>query len=282
MYEAYYGLTGSPFQLSPDPRFLYSSKGHSRAMSYLTYGVDQGEGFIVITGDIGTGKTTLARALAQKLAAREVVLAQVVSTRLEGDDLVRMVASSFGVPMHDNKAMLLRELEVFLLGCHRRGRRAILLIDEAQNLPLSAMEEVRMLSNYQSAEKSLLQSFLLGQPEFRRMLQNPAMEQFHQRVIATCHLGPMDAAETAAYIQHRLRTVGWNGNPAIDDGAFAAIHRQSGGIPRKINLLCNRLLLLGCMDEKRALDAGDVAVVIEEMTQEFAPAGQTDGPVGPI
>jgi general secretion pathway protein A len=167
--------------------------------------------------------------------------------------------------------MLLMGLETFLLACHKQGKRALLLVDEAQNLPLGAVEELRMLSNFQCGEKSLLQSFLLGQPEFRRTLQKPEMEQFLQRVIAACHLGPMDGAETRAYIVHRLRTVGWAGDPSIDADAFAAIFKHTGGIPRRINMLCNRLLLLGFMDEKHAITGNDAAAVIEDMRLEFAP-----------
>ena len=271
MYEAYYHLKGSPFQLSPDPRFLFSSKGHSRAMAYLVYGANQGEGFIVITGEIGAGKTTLARALSHKLDAKKVVVAQVVSTQVGADDMVRMVAAAFGLPHHDSKAVLLKELEKFLLVVHKQRKRALLLVDEAQNLPLAAVEELRMLSNFQYGEKSLLQSFLLGQPEFRRTLQRPEMEQLMQRVIAACHLGPMDDTETRAYIIHRLRTVGWSGDPSIDDDAFGEIYRNTGGIPRRINVLCNRLLLLGFMDEKHAITGNDVTIVVDEMAQEFAP-----------
>ncbi len=287
MYEAYYRLNGSPFQLSPDPRFLYASKGHARAMAYLTYGAHQGEGFIVITGEIGTGKTTLARSLALKMDSKDVVLGQLVSTQLEADDLVRAVAGAFGLPRSDSKAVLLQRIEKFLLACHKNGKRALLLVDEAQNLPVGAMEELRMLSNFQCEEKSLLQSFLLGQPEFRKTLQRPGMEQFQQRVIAACHLGPMDGNETAAYIAHRLRTVGWDGDPSIDEGAFAGIFRYTGGVPRRINIVCNRLLLLGYIDEKHALTGREVAIVIEELEQEFALPGDTpaktektaDGPI---
>ncbi|MEP6702203.1 MAG: XrtA/PEP-CTERM system-associated ATPase [Betaproteobacteria bacterium] len=271
MYETFYRLRTNPFQLSPDPAFLYSSKGHSRAMSYLVYGVDQGEGFIVITGEIGAGKTTVARALAKKLESREVLLAHVVSTRLEGDDIVRMVASAFGLPHHDSKAVLLKALENFLLASHRHGKRALLIVDEAQSLSLEAIEELRMLSNFQSDEKPLLQSFLLGQPEFRKTLQRPELEQLLQRVIAACHLGPLDAAETTAYVTHRLTTAGWLGDPALDESAFAAIHAHSGGIPRRINVLCNRLLLYGFMEEIHALTGDDVEAVFEDLQAEFAP-----------
>jgi general secretion pathway protein A len=281
MYEAYYHLQARPFQLSPDPRFFYSSRGHRRAMAYLVYGVHQGEGFIVITGEIGTGKTTLANTLARKLASRNLVLAQVVSTNLDADDIVRMVAAAFSVPHDNSKAVLLSRIEQFLLGCHRQGRRALLVVDEAQNLPTKSVEELRMLSNFVSAEKPLLQTFLLGQPEFRRTLQSPAMEQLRQRVIASCHLGPMDGTETEAYIVHRLQTAGWRGDPSFSGDAFAAIHQFTGGIPRKINILCDRLLLLGRLDEIHALTGKEVAKVIEELPQEHALAnlgvGQNGG-----
>ena len=273
MYQAYYQFRAKPFQLSPDPRFFFSSRGHRRAMAYLDYGVHQGEGFIVITGEIGAGKTMLARTLARKLeSSQNVVMAQVVSTQLKADDTVRMVAAAFDLPSTTTKAALLKKLEQVLLACHSQGKRALLVVDEAQNLPADSVEELRMLSNFQCGEKSLLQSFLLGQPEFRRTLQSPSMEQLRQRVIASCHLGPIDAAETEAYIVHRLQTVGWRGDPSFSADAFAAIHEYTGGIPRKINVLCNRVLLMGCLDDKHAFTGKEVAGVIDDLQQEFAPA----------
>jgi len=272
MYEAYYHLQAKPFQLSPDPRFFFSSSGHRRAMAYLVYGVHQGEGFIVITGEIGAGKTMLANTLVRRLASGNLVLAQVVSTQLKDDDMVRMVAGQFGVSQDASKAVLLNRVEQFLLVCHRHGKRALLIIDEAQNLPASSVEELRMLSNYMSAAKPLLQTFLLGQPEFRKTLQSPEMEQLRQRIIASCHLGPMDSAETEAYIVHRLQTAGWQSDPSFSADAFAAIHRHTGGIPRKINILCDRLLLLGRLDELHAFTDAEVAKVIEELPQEHAQA----------
>ena len=180
MYEDYYRFQGKPFQLSPDPSFLFSSLGHRRAMAYLVYGVHQGEGFIVITGEIGAGKTMLAGALARKMTSRTFVLAQVVNSSLEPEDVVRMVAAAFGLSQENSKAVLLNRIEQYLLACHKQGKRALLVVDEAQNLPARSLEELRMLSNFVCAGKPLLQTFLLGQPEFRKTLQSPEMEQLRQ------------------------------------------------------------------------------------------------------
>jgi len=273
MYEAFYHLQAKPFQLTSDPRFFYSSKGHRRAMAYLVYGVHQGEGFIVITGEIGAGKTMLASTLAHKMASRNLVLAQVVSTSLEADDLVRMVAAALGLQQDNSKAVLLHRVEQFLVACQRQGKKVLLVVDEAQNLPPRSVEELRMLSNFVCADKPLLQTFLLGQPEFRRTLQSPAMEQLRQRVIASCHLGPLDGAETEAYILHRLQTVGWRDDPSFGRDTFDAIYQHSGGIPRRINILCDRLLLMGVLDKKHAFTVKDVATVTGELQQEFSSAG---------
>ena len=210
MYESFYGLNAKPFQLSPDPRFFYGSKGHKRAAAYLDYGLSLGEGFIVITGEVGAGKTTLVRSMLKKLESENVVAAQLVSTQLDADDTLRMVAASFGLEAEGiSKSSLLKKIEGFLQASQRQGKRALLLVDEAQNLSQRAVEELRMLSNFQSGDKPLLQSFLLGQPEFRKTLQNENMQQLRQRVIASYHLGPMEAPETRAYIEHRLKTAGW-------------------------------------------------------------------------
>jgi putative secretion ATPase (PEP-CTERM system associated) len=271
MYEDFYHFRARPFQLSPDPRFFFSSKGHRRAMAYLQYGVHQGEGFLVVTGEIGAGKTILARTLVEKFGSPNLLLAQVVSTQLEADDLLNTVAAAFDLPEEKNKGQLLRKLEIFLLARHKQGKRTILLIDEVQNLPHRSLEELRMLSNFQHKEKTLLQSFLLGQPEFRATLQKPELEQLRQRVTASYHLGPIDGTETEAYIEHRLKTVGWTGDPSFAHDMFPIIHRHTGGIPRKINHLCDRLLLLGRMDEKHAFTAKDVFDVIDDLNNEFGP-----------
>lgn len=269
MYEAFYKLRGKPFQLNPDPRFFYGSKGHRRAMAYLEYGLNQGEGFIVITGEVGAGKTTLVRNLFRKLESENVVAAQLVSTQLDADDLLSSVAGAFGLAFEGvAKAGLLKKLEAFLLACNNQGKRALLIVDEAQNLTPRAVEELRMLSNFQSGEKSLLQSFLLGQPEFRYTLQSEDMQQLRQRVTASYHLGPMDLDETRSYIEHRLKMVGWASDPAFDDSTFAAIHQFTGGIPRRINTLCDRLLLLGFLEERHQLTADSVQEVSDDLLSE--------------
>jgi putative secretion ATPase (PEP-CTERM system associated) len=270
MYESFYGLTGKPFQLNPDPAFFYASKGHNSAHSFLKYGVYQGEGFIVITGDIGAGKTTVLRALVEELDPRKVVAAQLVSTQLEADDLVRSVAVAFGLNVKGvDKAQLLSTLEAYLTGLAVESKRALLVVDEAQNLAPRAMEELRMLSNFQLGDHALLQSFLVGQPELRDLLRAPDMQQLRQRIIASYHLGPMDAAETRGYVEHRLKHVGWNNDPAFDDAAFAAIYSETGGVPRRINQLCNRLLLSGFLAEKHELAATDVEQVGAEIREEL-------------
>ncbi len=269
MYEAYYHLRDKPFQLNPDPRFFYGSRGHKRAFSYLEYGLSLGEGFIIITGDVGAGKTMLVKHLLKRLERGHYLVANLVSTQLDADDMLRSVSAAFGLDYeHLSKAALLNNLQTFLRDTLRQGRRALLIVDEAQNLSAKAVEELRMLSNFQEGEKSLLQSFLLGQPEFRDTLQSPEMQQLRQRVIASYHLGPMDRDETMGYILHRLKTVGWHGNPSFTEDAFDAIHAFSGGVPRRINTLCDRLLLFGFLEERNQFDARAVQEVIADLKQE--------------
>src|SRR5690242_4044394 len=232
MYEDFYKLSGKPFQLNPDPSFFFGSRGHKRAFAYLQYGVYQSEGFIVITGEVGAGKTTIVRNLFENLDRGRLVAAQIVSTNLEADDLLRSVATAFGLPMRAlDKATILASLEAFLCKLAIDGKRALLVVDEAQNLSPRAIEELRMLSNFQLGERALLQSFLIGQPELRDMMQGPQMSQLRQRVIASYHLGPLDKNETQAYIEHRLGRVGWSDDPKFDTPTFDAIHEASGGIP---------------------------------------------------
>jgi putative secretion ATPase (PEP-CTERM system associated) len=270
MYETFYGFSAKPFQLRPDPHFFFGSKGHKRAMAYLEYGLSQGEGFIVITGEVGAGKTTLVRNLFNRLPSDQIVAAHIVNTHLDPDDTLRMVVSAFRLPYEGaSKTDLLTRLEKFLCDVDHQGKRALLVIDEAQNLSARTVEELRMLSNFQTDDKSLLQTFLLGQPEFRATLHSPGMQQLRQRVIASYHLGPMDAQETRAYVEHRLGTVGWKGDPSFDDGAYAAIFAYSGGIPRKVNTLMDRVLLMGYLEEMHAFGEQDINTVVKDISEEF-------------
>jgi len=274
MYQSFYNLTAKPFNLSPDPRFFFGSRGHKRAMSYLRYGINQGEGFIIITGDIGTGKTTLVRTLFAELANENVVAAQLVTTQLEADDMLRMVAASFGLA-HDRvaKATLLKNLEAFLMARAREGKRVLLVVDEAQNLPPRSLEELRMLSNFQVGEKALMQSFLLGQEEFRKTIQADGLEQLRQRVIASYHLSPLDLEETTGYIEHRLQLVGWKEDPHFTPDAYEEIHRFTDGVPRRVNTLCDRLLLYGFLEEAHEITPDTVKVVTDELLEEGSQAG---------
>lgn len=270
MYEQFYGLSDKPFRLRPDPHFFFGSKGHKRAMAYLEYGLSHGEGFIVITGEVGAGKTTLVRNLFNQLPSEQIVAAHIVNTHLDADDTLRTVVAAFGLPYEGaSKTAMLNRLEEFLRACDASGKRALLVVDEAQNLTPRAVEELRMLSNFQTDEKSLLQTFLLGQPEFRTTLHSAGMQQLRQRVTASYHLGPMDAPETQLYIEHRLHTVGWNNDPAFSPAAHGAIYAYAGGIPRKVNSLCDRLMLMGYLEELHSFSEDDVNEVIRDIAQEY-------------
>ncbi len=275
MYLNYYGFSAKPFQLSPDPRFFFGSSGHMRALAYLRYGVSQGEGFIVITGGIGTGKTTLVKSLFDELDANQVVAAQLVTTQLEADEMLRSVVAAFGLPYENlGKATLLKHFEDFLGNHARRGRRVLLVVDEAQNLPIQSLEELRMLSNFQIAETPLLQSFLLGQEEFRATLQEPGMEQLRQRVIASCHLNPLSDVETREYIEHRLRVVGWEGDaPRFGEHAYTHIYQYTQGVPRRVNVFCDRLLLYGFLEGVQEFSVETVKAVGQELTEDERAVG---------
>ncbi|MCB2066264.1 MAG: XrtA-associated ATPase [Erythrobacter sp.] len=272
MFDNFYGLTGKPFQLTPDPEFYFRSITHRKALSYLGYGLAQGEGFIVITGEVGAGKSTLVAHMMQSLDPAQVTVAQVVTSKLDDEEVIHVVAASFGIDIegHD-KATALTEIESFLHEEARAGRRCLLVVDESQNLSVEALEELRMLSNFQLGNHPLLQTLLLGQPEFRVTIQSDdRLEQLRQRVIAAHHLEPMQKGEIEPYILHRLKKVGWDGNPSFDMRVFAELYEASGGIPRRVNQIANRLLLLGAVEERNRIDAAMLQNVLAEMEAERA------------
>jgi len=271
MYTEFYGLSHRPFQLTPDSRFFFESSVHRKAMAYLTYGLHHAEGFIVITGEVGTGKTMLVENLLSTIAESNFVIAKIVTTQLAGDDLLHMVAAGFGIGREDlAKGSLLRRIEEFVVAQHRSGKRALLIVDEVQNLSFSALEELRMLSNIITDKSMALQSFLLGQPQFRAILANPELEQLRQRVTAAYHLGPLDEAETRSYVEHRLRLAGWKDDPSLADDCFPVIHKFTGGVPRSVNTLCSRLLLYGFLEGLHTLDGIAVEKVSTDMDRELA------------
>lgn len=273
MYDQYYGLSGRPFQLTPDPHFYFESGTHRKALSYLGYGLAQGEGFIVITGEVGSGKSTLVGHLMQTIDRARLTAATIVTSQLDAVDLVQMVAESFGIDTRGlDKASALKAIENFLHAEARAGRRCLLVVDEAQNLAVDALEELRMLSNFQLGSIPLLQIFLLGQPEFRDLVKSaPELEQLRQRVIATHHLEAMDADEVQPYVEHRLRKSGWTGRPQLSEDAYAALFDETAGIPRKLNALMNRCLLMGAVEQVELIDAALVEAVIADMAgQPFA------------
>lgn len=270
MYENYYGFKERPFQLSPDPRFFFASSNHQRAMSYLQYGLDQGEGFIVVTGPIGTGKTTIARNLLNNIADDSIIAAQLVTTKLDPKELLELVASEFQITVKGtNKAELLQSIEQFLIDLNRQGKRALLIVDEAQNLPIETVEELRMLSNFQLDNKPLIQSFLLGQEELKDIIQAPNMEQFRQRIIASAHLQPLTSQEVKEYINHRLQQAGCNKEALFSDDGFSVIHEKTLGVPRKINIFVDRLLLFGFLEELNCIDVDAINEVAQEMQIEL-------------
>jgi general secretion pathway protein A len=270
MYDDFYQLTGRPFQLTPDPDFYFESGTHRKALSYLGYGLAQGEGFIVITGAIGAGKSTLAAHLMATIDRQRLTAAQIVTSRLDGEELVHLAARAFGLDVqgHD-KATALAMIESFLQNEARAGRRCLLVVDEAQNLAVDALEELRMLSNFQLGAHPLLQILLLGQPEFRELLQgSPSLEQLRQRVIASHHLDAMEPGEVGPYIEHRLARVGWRGNPAFGPEIYADLARASGGLPRRINQIVTRVLLMGAVEQRTTIDAAMLGEVLADLGRD--------------
>jgi type II secretory pathway predicted ATPase ExeA len=275
MFEAFYNLSDNPFRLTPDPKFCFRHPSHDRAYAYLQYALRLGEGFIMVTGRPGIGKTTLVQVFMGELELTKVVAARVASANAEATDLMRVVAYAYGIDVEGlDKPTILVRLKQFFIEQTQSGKRVLLIIDEAQGLPYPALEELRLLADLQMGSRPLLQLFLVGQEKLRDLMQEPAMEQFQQRVIGVCHLEPLCLADTRDYMEHRLRTADWKGDPELTGDALLAIYQFSKGVPRHINKICTRLLLDGFMEKKHELNRIDVLEVAEALRAErLAPLG---------
>jgi len=270
MYTAFYGLRDDPFLLTPDHRFYFESQVHAQAMAHLLYGLQRSEGFIVITGEVGAGKTTIVQHLCATLDNQKIVAAHVVSTLLSGPELLRTVCAAFGISdIPVKKDAVLRRLQAYFSELASTGRRALLVVDEAQNLSVGTLEELRMLSNFQIGNVSPCQTFLVGQPQFRKTLGNPDLEQLRQRVIAAYHLSGLSSDECGRYVTHRMTQAGWTNDPTFEHDAMQAIYLHSGGMPRVINTLCSRILLLGFLDNLHVFRAEHVGLVAADLGEEI-------------
>ncbi len=265
MYERFYDLRERPFALSPDPDYLYPSRVHQEALDYLRYGLESQAGFIVITGEIGSGKTTLLQTLLRNLDSHTTV-GRIVNTMLEPRELIETILIDFGLdPAGQSKAVLLRDLSQFLVDQRVAGRMVLLVIDEAQNLSLSALEELRMLSNLETEKSKLLQIVMVGQPNLRDKLASPELEQLRQRITVSYHLPPLEIDETANYINHRLRRAARGVPLEFPREVTDLIHARSRGVPRITNVICDATLVFGYAEERRVFDAPTMREVLAEL-----------------
>jgi len=274
MYEAYFGLETKPFELVPNPQFLFLSHSHRKAINYLTYGLQERAGFILLAGEVGSGKTTLIRNLIKDLD-EDIALSRVFNTRADAWQVLAMINEDFGLDVEGrDKVTLLRELYDFLVELHAAGKRAVIIIDEAQNLSTEVLEEIRLLSNLEADTVKLLQIVLVGQPELLSMITQPELRQLRQRIGIHCHLEPLTRDETEAYVYHRLETAGNRDAVHWHDGAFDLLFHYSGGVPRLINLFCDFALLCAFAEESRELTLDLLHEVIGDITwdQQDSPA----------
>jgi putative secretion ATPase (PEP-CTERM system associated) len=265
MYEKYFQLRERPFALSPDPEYLYPSKVHQEALSYLRYGIEGHAGFVVITGEIGSGKTTMLQALLRRLDSTTTV-ARIMNTMLDPRELLEAIVLDFGIdPTGMSKPVLLKALASFLVQQRQAGRLTILAIDEAQNLSLPALEEIRMLSNLETEKSKLIQIVMIGQPQLREKLALPQLEQMRQRITVSYHLQPLDAEETANYVNHRLKRASTGTPVQFPRDVTDLIHRRSRGVPRIINVIADATLLFAYGVDRRDIDLGIAQEALAEL-----------------
>lgn len=252
-YEEFFSLAAKPFELVPNPEFIYFSKTHRKAMTYLEYGIKEKAGFILLTGEVGSGKTTLIRNLIRQLD-KQVILSKVFNTKVNSDQLVAMINDDFGLEVNGkDKTALLRDLYGFLIERYAKGYHPVLIIDEAQNLDWELLEEVMMLSNLETDSSKLLQIILVGQPELKKVLSRPELRQFRQRINISCHLYHLLRDETEEYILHRLDVAGNRAAVSFSTQAIDIIFQYSRGVPRLINIICDFLMLTAFIEKTREI-----------------------------
>ena len=268
MYLAYYNLRESPFNITPDPRFLFFSNQHQEAFNHLLYGVRERKGFIELTGEVGAGKTTICRKLLEELGAN-CRTALILNPCLTAHQLLKAVVHELGLKVHGiDRLAYIEALNEFVLAEANQGRTVVLVIDEAQNLSPELLEQVRLLSNLETDNQKLMQIILMGQPELRDKLGRPELRQLHQRITVRYHLGPLDFDETGHYINHRLNLAGANGKPRFDADATRLVYNYSGGIPRLINALCDKTLLAGFVTQSDLMTKKLVKLALRELKGE--------------
>lgn len=269
MYESFFNLTQKPFDLLPDPDFLFMSSSHKKALSYLDYGIRERVGFILLTGEVGSGKTTIVRNLIKNNLAN-VVLSKIFNTRVDSEQLIAMINDDFGLSVQNkDKITLLRDLNTFLIEQYVKGNQPVLIIDEAQNLDQDLLEEIRMLSNLETDNAKLLQIILVGQPELRKTLASPTLIQLRQRISINCHIQSLNRAEIELYILHRMEKAGDRDAATFSEETINIIFSYSRGIPRLINIICDFILLAAFAEETRIIDAPLVQDIIGELDFEY-------------
>jgi len=273
MYKSFFGLRVAPFNVNPDPRFLYMTQGVREALSSLSYGIYNRKGIVLLTGEVGTGKTTVLNKLLEWLRRVHFSTAFVFNPRLSIMDFFDVMMADFGIACESReKGQRLLRLNEWLLARHRAGQSAVLIVDEAQGLSTELLEELRLLTNVETFTQKLLQIVLCGQPELDVKLKDPQLRQLRQRIMVRCDMRPLSLPETHSYINERLRRAGANGSPIFNNDAIEAIARYSCGIPRVVNLLCEHALIGAFADQQRPISAGTVYAVAQEFDLDTIPA----------
>ncbi len=266
MYKEFFGLRANPFNVNPDPRYLFLTRHTEEALACLTYGIQSRKGFVLLTGEVGTGKTTLINKLLEWLRLQQVATAFIFNSRLNVPQFLDYMMTDFGIPIDSrSKSQILLRLYNWLLDRYRAGETAVLIVDEAQNLSDEVLEEIRLLTNLETFTEKLLQIVLVGQPELELKLRQPHLRQLRQRLTLRAKTHPLTLDETHAYVAQRLRIAGSNGQPIFEPEAVAAIHRYAGGIPRVVNLLCEHALVSAFVDQQRLVSTA----VVEAVARDF-------------